>query len=121
MRFLLLVTLVSRLLLVSAAALPIPITPRSPDFLDDLSGITDDVVTISISVVRALKTAIRDDALVRNALEPFLDGNDTASATTVCPDVAVLFARGAKEPGKSMSRSKSVTRRPPPDCKMTAD
>ncbi|PNH34363.1 hypothetical protein VD0002_g7765 [Verticillium dahliae] len=82
-------------------------------FLDDLSGITDHVVTISISVVRALKTAIRDDALVRNALEPFLDGNDTASATAVCPDVAVLFARGAKEPGKSMSRNVGFLVGPP--------
>ncbi|KAF3354403.1 hypothetical protein VdG1_07482 [Verticillium dahliae VDG1] len=82
-------------------------------FLDDLSGITDHVVTISISVVRALKTAIRDDALVRNALEPFLDSNDTASATAVCPDVAVLFARGAKEPGKSMSRNVGFLVGPP--------
>ncbi|CRK29586.1 hypothetical protein BN1723_000989, partial [Verticillium longisporum] len=113
MRSILLPTLVSRLLLVSAAALPIPIIPRSPDFLDDLSGIIDDVVTTTISVVRALKTAIRDDALVRNDLEPFLDGNDTASATAACPDVAVLFARGAKEPGKSISRNVGFLTGPP--------
>ncbi|EEY14723.1 conserved hypothetical protein [Verticillium alfalfae VaMs.102] len=99
MRSILLPILATRLLLVSAVALPIPIIHRSTDVLDDLSGIIDDVVTTSLFVVRALKTAIRDDALVRNDLEPFLDGSDTASATAACPDVAVLFARGAQEPG----------------------
>ncbi|KAM0283063.1 hypothetical protein ACHAQH_002664 [Verticillium albo-atrum] len=99
MKCLVLAALIFRLLLASVTALPTSLAPRKPDFLDNLPGIVDDLVATTISVIRALKAAIKDDALVRNELAPVLDGNSTAAASAVCPDVAVLFARGAKEPG----------------------
>ncbi|KAM0328003.1 hypothetical protein ACHAQA_005402 [Verticillium albo-atrum] len=94
-----LTALLAYFLLASTAAFPTELGPRAPDFLDDLPALIDDIVTTTISVVRALKEAIKDDALVRNDLAPILSGNDTAAAAAACPDVAVLFARGAREPG----------------------
>lgn len=143
-----------------AAAAPIEAGPpesspvledRSPApdigaFLDDLPALIGDIVSTSISIVTALKQAVKDDALVRNDLDnvlgptqpppppppppPANPGNTTApggadegnnellgrqdlgqggeqnavppvNGTAACPDVAVLFARGLKEPGTS--------------------
>lgn len=118
--------------------------PDLGDFLNDLPAMINDIVTTSISIARALKQAVKDDALVRNDLDTVLGGNGNATApapgagetpdptdgntngdendlearqdggegnqngvpgTAPCPDIAVLYARGTKEPGMNLIQS----------------
>ena len=120
--------------------------PDLGDLMSDLPALIGDIVTTSLSIARALKQAVKDEALVRNDLDAVLGGNGAATSTSAapggqetpspnndgadengdgnslqarqeegggddgqaaipgsapCPDIAVLYAKGAKEPGMS--------------------
>lgn len=113
---------------------PASLDSRSPDpdlgdILEDLPALISDIVSTGISIAKALKEAVKNDALVRNDLGDVLgntpnvtslvpeptetpsdnqlearqDQNNKAPGTASCPDVAILYAKGAKEPGMCLN------------------
>lgn len=79
------------------------------EILDQVPGLVEKAINTTLLVVRALKETVAENGITQNGLDGALGINATtgmpignSTKVVACPDVAVIFARGTNEPGKSL-------------------